>query len=67
MNQNPTDAIVAAYEALPPDEKTRIDRLSEQLINGVRMRAPGRLPYFGKVCALELLAKLGQFLVKECG
>ena len=61
-----TDQLVAAYAAMTDEDKKRIDRLAEHMIQRVkaRRRGPAGTP-FSRGQALELLAALGMFMVKR--
>lgn len=51
---------LAMYNRLGRDEQKEIDNLCDKLIDGLRKRHRGKTkPQFGKICALELLMKIG--------
>ena len=61
------DDILAAYSKLPERDRLWIDYLTVELIKAVKAKwntKPHTLPvHFGKVQALELLAKLGIYQI----
>jgi hypothetical protein len=53
-----TQAVLKAYDKLPPAQRRKIDELAKTLEDGISRRKPS-VKGFGKQSALEVLGKLG--------
>ena len=61
-----TEAVLRAYNALRPSQQKKVDELADLLVEKVRLRT-GRVlsPFGSREAALEVIGKLGLFLVQE--
>ena len=61
-----TEAVLRAYNALRPSQQKKIDELADIFVEKVRLRTGKVLSPFGsREAALEVIGKLGMFLVQE--
>ena len=61
-----TEAVLRAYNALRPSQQKKIDELADIFVEKVRLRTGKVLSPFGsREAALEVIGKLGMFLLQE--
>ena len=61
-----TEAVLRAYNALRPSQQKKVDELADILVEKVRVRTGKVLSPFGsREAALEVIGKLGMFLLQE--
>jgi hypothetical protein len=60
-----TQAILAAYEKLPPADRRQVDELVEAISAAVKQRSAEHKG-LGKQSAIELIGKVGLLLAESC-
>ena len=66
QSKDRTESVLRAYNALRPSQQKKVDELADLLVEKVRVRTGKVLSPFGsREAALEVVGKLGMFLVQE--